>query len=136
MGPQFLNQGLNSYWKHGVFFFFLIYLIIWGYAESLSLLWLFSSWDESGLPSSCSEGFSLMWLLLLQSMGPRARGLSIAAPRLNSCAHRLLCLCCSEACGIFSDQGSNPYLLHWEVDSLLLSHQGSPAQCLNHWTTR
>lgn len=22
VGPQFLNQGLNSYWKHGVFFFF------------------------------------------------------------------------------------------------------------------
>ena len=28
--------------------------------------------------------------------------------------------------GIFPTQGSNPYLLHWQVDSLLLSHQGSP----------
>ena len=24
------------------------------------------------------------------------------------------------------DQGSNPCLLHWQVDSLLLSHQGRP----------
>ena len=31
---------------------------------------------------------------------------------------------CSEACGIFPDQGSNPCLLHWQVDSLPLSHQG------------
>ena len=30
------------------------------------------------------------------------------------------------ACGIFLDQGSNPCLLHWQVDSLPLSHQGSP----------
>ena len=31
---------------------------------------------------------------------------------------------CSEACGIFPNQGSNPCLLHWQVDSLPLSHQG------------
>ena len=28
--------------------------------------------------------------------------------------------------GIFPIQGSNPHLLHWQADSLLLSHQGSP----------
>ena len=33
---------------------------------------------------------------------------------------------CSSACGIFPDQGWNPCLLHWQVDSLPLSHQGSP----------
>ena len=27
--------------------------------------------------------------------------------------------------GIFLTQGSNPHLLHWQVDSLPLSHQGS-----------
>ena len=27
--------------------------------------------------------------------------------------------------GIFPVQGSNPHLLHWQVDSLPLSHQGS-----------
>ena len=28
--------------------------------------------------------------------------------------------------GIFLTQGSNPHLLHWQVGSLLLSHQGTP----------
>ena len=30
--------------------------------------------------------------------------------------------------GIFLTQGSNPCLLHWQADSLPLSHQGSPKQ--------
>ena len=29
--------------------------------------------------------------------------------------------------GIFPTQGSSPHLLHWHVDSLPLSHQGSPS---------
>ena len=29
--------------------------------------------------------------------------------------------------GIFPTRGSNPYLLHWQVDSLPLSHQGKPS---------
>ena len=33
---------------------------------------------------------------------------------------------CSAACGIFLDQGSNPCLLNWQVDSLPLSHWRSP----------
>ena len=36
-------------------------------------------------------------------------------------------LSCPAACGIFPDQGSNPCPLHWQVDSQLLHHQGSPA---------
>ena len=32
--------------------------------------------------------------------------------------------------GIFLTQGSNPSLLHWQVDSLLLSHQGSPLKLI------
>ena len=47
-------------------------------------------------------------------------------------------LSCSTACGSFLDQGSNPCLLHWQVDSLPLSHQGSPIcyiyfKCLFLW---
>ena len=58
-----------------------------------------------------------------------------AAHRLGSCALGLEsagsvvvvnALSCSQACGIFSNQGSNPCLLHWQADSLPLSHQGSP----------
>ena len=30
------------------------------------------------------------------------------------------------ACGIFLDQGSDLYLLHWQADSYPLSQQGSP----------
>ena len=51
-------------------------------------------------------GFSLRWLLL-GSTG------SIVV------AHELGCS------WIFLDQGLNPCLLHWPVDSLPLSHQGS-----------
>ena len=34
----------------------------------------------------------------------------------------------SVARGIFPDHGWNPYLLHWQVDSLPPSHQRSPAR--------
>ena len=56
--------------------------------------------------SSCS-----VWAQQLRFLGPGAQ------------AHRVSC---SMACGIFLDQGSNPCILHWQVDSLPLSHQGSP----------
>ena len=32
-------------------------------------------------------------------------------------------LCCSAACGIFPGQWLNPYLLHWQADSLPLNYQ-------------
>ena len=45
----------------------------------------------------------------------------------------LLGTCCGVGChfllqGIFPTQGLNPRFLHWEVDSLPLSHQGSSIQ--------
>ena len=54
-----------------------------------------------------------------------AQGLSRCSSRnrLNSCGHWLSC---STACGIFLDQRSNLCLLHWKMDSLPLSHEGSP----------
>ena len=42
-------------------------------------------------------------------------------------AHRLSC---SAACGISLDQWLNPCFLHWQMDSLPLSHQGSPTLCI------
>ena len=33
--------------------------------------------------------------------------------------------------GIFPTQGLNPFLLYWQMDSLQLSHQGSPHLQLN-----
>ena len=38
----------------------------------------------------------------------------------------------STVCGISLDQGSNPYLLHWQVDSLPRSHRESPSLPLLH----
>ena len=35
--------------------------------------------------------------------------------------------CCSLACGIILDQGSNLRLLHWQADCFPLSHQRSPS---------
>ena len=51
-----------------------------------------------------------------------------AAPRLHSTSSVVAerGLSCSMAYGIFWDQGWNLCLLHWEADSLSLSHQGSP----------
>ena len=52
----------------------------------------------------------------------------VAVPGLQSTGSIVVWhgLSCSEACEIFPDQGSNLCLLHWQVDSLPLSHQGSP----------
>ena len=63
-------------------------------------------------------GFSLLWLLLSQSVGFRVHGLS-----------------CSAACGIVPGEGWNPHLLHWEaeppgkpcVSVLVISRQGEVA---------
>ena len=90
-----------------------ISVCIFGYAESLLLCRVSSSSDEQEATRylQCTD-FSLQCLLLLQSMGSVAmmHGLS-----------------CSKACEIFPDQGSFQCLLHWQVDSLLLSHPGSPS---------
>ena len=62
-----------------------------------------------GFFSSCGD-----WsLLLLQSMGSAAQAQLLWSTGLV-------------APWIFPDQGSNLCLLHWQVNSLPLSHQGSP----------
>ena len=62
-------------------------------------------------------------LLLLQSTGCMAHRLRSCDAGSGVVAHRISC---STACGIFLDQRSNPCALHWQADSLPLSHQGSP----------
>ena len=94
-----------------LFFFFKIYLpIFW-------LCWVFVAAHRLSLVAAsrgCSllrcVGFSLQWLLLLQSTGSRRAGFSSCGSwalerRLSSCGTGLSC---STACGIFLDQGSNP----------------------------
>ena len=53
----------------------------------------------------------------------RAQTLSVRASVVVA-----LRLSCSVACGILLDQGSNPWFLHWQVDSYPLHHQGSLTQ--------
>ena len=62
-------------------------------------------------------GFSFLWLLLLQSVGSKAHGLSSCSSW--ALEHRLSY---SVACGIFSEKGTNLCLLHWQEDSLSLTH--------------
>ena len=115
----------------------LINYFVFGCNGSLFLCGFFSGCSEQRLllQLHCS-GFSLQWLLLLQSTGSRACRLQqlwhvgsvVVAPGLQSSgsvvvAHGLSCYIV--ACEIFPDQVSNPYLLHWQVDYLALSHQGS-----------
>ena len=68
---------------------------------------LLLQWVGAILQVLCT-GFSLLWLLSLQNMGCRARGLQstgsvVTALRLRG----------SMAGGIFLNQGSTPSLLHW-----------------------
>ena len=55
----------------------------------------------------------------------------VAAPGLQSTgsADEVHRLSYPKACGVFLDQGANLCLLHWQADSLPLSHQGNP-RCL------
>ena len=92
-------------------------------------LWLFSCCSEQGLLSTAVPmlrlaGVSLavehrLWgvqaSITTSCMGCKATGSVVVAHGLS----------CSSACGIFPDQGSNPYPLHWQVNSHPLRHQGS-----------
>ena len=72
---------------------------------------------QASLVLACFVAEHGLWALGLQEQGLPAPG------------HRLSSGCawpsCSAACGIFPDEGSNLCLLHWQLDSLPLSHHGS-----------
>ena len=119
------------------FYLFLkIYLFIWlccVFFAALAFLYLCRAGATLWL---LCTGFSLRWLLLFQTTGSRAHRLqqlqhmsSVAgAPGLESTgsvdvAHGLNW---SAACEIFTDQGLNLCLWHWQAHSSSLSHQESP----------
>ena len=96
-------------------YIFIYLCIVSGCAVPSLPLGLFSSCSERGLLSSCSA-----WPPLYRGFpGCRARALDTGSAVV---VHRLSR---SVACGFFLDQGSNPRLLHWQVGSSPLSHQGS-----------
>ena len=73
---------------------------------------------------------SSQWFLLLCRVGCSMWALVVVTPRFYSTGSIVVMqeLSCSTAShsGIFLDQGSNPCLLHWQADSLPLSHPWSP----------
>ena len=81
-----------------------------------------------GCSSLLWTGFALWWCLLAE-IGSRA--LRLQQLCFSALEHRLKCCDaqanCSLICGIVLTQASNSCLLHWQADSLLLSHQGSPS---------
>ena len=84
---------------------------------------------EGSFPAVASGGYSLVvahgLLIGVASLVVEHR---LESTGSTAVAHELTC---SVACGAFPDQGSNPCLLHWQVDSLPLSHQGSLCLFLN-----
>ena len=133
-------------------FFFTIYNLLFRYAVAvicfLAVLGLGCCEDSppaaaSGRALCCSpQAFHRSSSLAAQPALGR-EGLSTCRVWSQGCASQVLeqgstavvCrLTCSEACGIFPDQGSNPSLLNWQADSLPLSHQGSPNYSLIHQT--
>ena len=116
------------------FFSHLLYLFIFGCTGSSLLHGFFSSRGEQGLLSSAVQaspcgGFSCCRARALGHAGLSSCGMG--APQLQLPGSRAqvmaLRLSRSRPCGIFPDQGLNPCLLHWQVDSFPLSHQESPS---------
>ena len=95
----------------GTFFFF--FWLCWVFVSVRGLSLVAASGGHS---SSRCAGLSLLQPLLLRSTGSRRTGSAVVAHGPS----------CSAACGILPDQGSNPCPLHWQADSQLLRHQGSP----------
>ena len=117
-----------------LFYLILSYLILSYLILYIWLHWIFvaarglSQLAASGGYSSLRcVGYSVRWLLLLQSTGSSNPGSVAAARRLASCSTWALepagsvvvahGLSFSAACGIFLDQGLNPCPLHWQADS-------------------
>ena len=91
---------------------FIYFWLCWVFAAA----WASSQCIEWGYSPLQCMGFSLQRLPLLRSTGSRALASVVVARGLS----------CSEACGIFPDQGLNLCLLPWQADSIPLTHWGSP----------
>ena len=105
---------------HDWVFLKIFYLIIFDCSGSSLSCGLSSSFCEQGLLSSCDVqashfgGFSCCRAWSTQAS-------AVAVLRLQNTESIIVghTFSCSAACGVFPDQGLNPCLLHWQVDSLL-----------------
>ena len=116
---------------------FCIYLFVFGCAGSSWLCVRSSLVAASGGDSLGAVRRLLPAAASCRARAPGQAGFLAAARGLRSRAFRALdpgsvvvAVSCPVACGIFPDQVSNLNLLHWQADSLPLSHQGSPHFCL------
>ena len=84
--------------------------------------------------STCRVWAQELWFPALERRLQDVWSSALAEYGLNSCGSLLENtgstgvahgLSCPMACGIFPDKGLNPCFLHWQADSLPLSHQGS-----------
>ena len=123
--------------SRGFFLFLNLFILFLAALGLCGCTWVFLWLRRAGATLHCGAVFSLWWLLLLGARALGARASIVVARGLSSCGSRALerrlssCgalpgLSCNAACGMFPDQGSNPCLLHWQVDSQPLRHQGSP----------
>ena len=114
--------------------FLYIYIILFIYVW---LHWVFFA--LLGLsPVSASRDYASCWcvdLLRWCLFRFRAQALCtwpsvVLAHRLQSAGSEVVThgLSCSPACGIFPDQGLNPYPLYWQAESYTLCHQESPGR--------
>ena len=87
---------------------------------------------SKGYSSLGCAGFSLQWLPLLQSTGPRERGFqklqrrTVVGPGLQS-ASSVVVVQGSMACGVFLDQESNLCILDWQEDFFTTELPGKPS---------
>ena len=112
-------------WSTGLWpqtFFFFNYLLILAALVFVAVCRLSLVAASGGYSSLRCTGFSLLWLLLLQSTGSRRAGFSSCSTWAQQLRRKgsvvvVHGLSCSVACGIFLDQGSNLCPLHWQEDS-------------------
>ena len=100
-------------------------------AGSLLLQGLLSSCREQGLLCISVPGFPIAVASLVVELSTRVShrcgfsGCDSWPLQSTGSVVVLNGLSCSSVCGIFLDQGWNPCPLHWQVNSLPLSHRGS-----------
>ena len=80
-----------------------------------------------GTQASHCPGFSCCRAQVLGHMGSVVTASGTSSTGSLDVAHWLSC---SVACGLFPDQGLSLCPLHWQADSYLLYHQGSPLSVL------
>ena len=106
--------------------------MIWLFFLSFCFLFIFGCTGSSFLSRAFSScGARASHCSVFSSYRAQALGTwdsVVAVHRLYSMSPEVVApgLSCSSACGIFPDQGSNTWSLHWQTDSFPLCQQGNP----------